>query len=87
MQIPLSNGGNLYLRGKIDRIDTTTVDGKPWLAVVDYKSSAHKFDITDSYYGLAMQLLTYLDIALQDAVELIGQKNCSWGWRLLFSCL
>lgn len=75
LQIPLSNGGNLYLRGKIDRIDTTTVDGKPWLAVVDYKSSAHKFDITDSYYGLAMQLLTYLDIALQDAVELIGQKN------------
>lgn len=75
LKIPLSNGGNLYLRGKIDRIDTATVDGKPWLAVVDYKSSAHKFDITDSYYGLAMQLLTYLDIALKDAVELIGQKD------------
>ncbi|MDN6640425.1 MAG: PD-(D/E)XK nuclease family protein [Tetragenococcus sp.] len=75
LEIPLSNGGNLYLRGKIDRIDTTTVGGKPWLAIVDYKSSAHQFDITDSYYGLAMQLLTYLDIALTDAVELVGQKN------------
>lgn len=75
LQIPLSNGGNLYLRGKIDRIDTTTIAGKPWLAVVDYKSSAHQFDITDSYYGLAMQLLTYLDIALKDAVELIGRSD------------
>jgi len=75
LKLPLSNGGNLYLRGKIDRIDTTTIDGKPWLSVVDYKSSTHQFDITDSYYGLAMQLLTYLDIALKDAVELIGQSD------------
>ncbi|GBD62208.1 PD-(D/E)XK nuclease family protein [Tetragenococcus halophilus] len=77
LEIPLSNGGKLYLRGKIDRVDTTTIDGKPWLAVMDYKSSAHQFDITDSYYGLAMQLLTYLDIALKDAVELIGKKDVS----------
>lgn len=75
LKLPLSNGGNLYLRGKIDRIDATTINGKSWLSVIDYKSSAHQFDVTDSYYGLAMQLLTYLDIALKDAIDLIGRSD------------
>lgn len=75
LEFPLNNGGKLYLRGKIDRVDSVEIKGQTWLAVIDYKSSVHKFDLTDSYYGLAMQLLTYLDVALKDAVELVGRKE------------
>ncbi len=75
LQFPLNNGANLHLRGKIDRIDTAVSDGKPWLSVIDYKSSSRSFDLTENYYGLALQLVTYLDVALTDAVELIGRKD------------
>ncbi|EGG57910.1 hypothetical protein HMPREF9520_01539 [Enterococcus faecalis TX1467] len=30
--------------------------------------------MTEAYYGLAMQMLTYLDVALMDAVQLVGQE-------------
>jgi len=51
------------------------VGDQAYIGVVDYKSSAHDFSITDAYYGLAMQLLTYLDVAWMDAAELIGQET------------
>ncbi|MGM0124167.1 helicase-exonuclease AddAB, AddB subunit [Enterococcus sp. AZ194] len=75
MEIPLKTGGNLHLRGKIDRLDVATTDGQTWLSVVDYKSSGRSFDVTEAYYGMAMQLLTYLDVALMDATRLTGQKK------------
>lgn len=75
LELPLSTGGKLYLRGKIDRIDTAEQEGEKWLSVVDYKSSSREFDVSEAYYGLAMQLVTYLDVALRDAIDLVGTKN------------
>lgn len=60
----LGKGEDLYLRGVIDRIDVTFVDKIPYLTVVDYKSSPHEFSYADAYYGLAMQMLSYLDVVL-----------------------
>jgi ATP-dependent helicase/nuclease subunit B len=57
--LPLSTGGRVFIRGKIDRIDYL---GNR-VAVIDYKSSAHKFDLTRVYQGLSLQLVTYLDVA------------------------
>ncbi|MGX7418762.1 helicase-exonuclease AddAB subunit AddB [Carnobacterium gallinarum] len=71
--IPLETQGNLFVRGKIDRVDTMEVNGDHYLSVVDYKSSAHVFDYRDAYYGLAMQMITYLDTALINADALIGE--------------
>lgn len=69
----MSNGGKLHVRGKIDRIDVASEQEDTWLSVVDYKSSGRSFDVTEAYYGMAMQLLTYLDVALMDAVRLTGK--------------
>lgn len=74
LSFPLNNGGTLHLRGKIDRVDAMTLGDDHYLSIVDYKSSAHKFNYQDAYYGLAMQMITYLDTALQNAVDLIGHK-------------
>ncbi|WP_071131729.1 PD-(D/E)XK nuclease family protein [Enterococcus timonensis] len=60
----LSNGQHLYLRGIIDRVDITALDQSSYITVVDYKSSKHNFSFADAYYGLAMQMLTYLDVVL-----------------------
>ncbi|MBO0474255.1 helicase-exonuclease AddAB, AddB subunit [Enterococcus sp. DIV0840] len=73
LELPLQNGGNISVRGKIDRLDQLVTPDALYLGVVDYKSSHKKFNITEAYYGLAMQMLTYLDVALMDAVNLVGQ--------------
>lgn len=74
LELPLKNGGNISVRGKIDRLDQLVTPDSLYLGVVDYKSSHKKFNITEAYYGLAMQMLTYLDVALMDAVSLVGQS-------------
>ena len=73
LELPLKNNGIISVRGKIDRLDQLITPEATYLSVIDYKSSHKKFNITEAYYGLAMQMLTYLDVALMDAVHLIGQ--------------
>ena len=60
----------LSLHGKIDRYDVCYSDDKWYLRVVDYKSGKKKFDLTELYYGLQVQLEVYLAAALrQTAAE------------------
>lgn len=75
LELPMKNGGKLHVRGKIDRVDALELADEAWLAVVDYKSGDKQFNLMEAYYGLAMQLLTYLDVALRDADKLIGTKE------------
>lgn len=49
------------VRGKIDRIDQYDTPAGDYLGIVDYKSSKRDFSFGDAYYGLAMQMLTYLN--------------------------
>lgn len=75
IEAPLSTGGKLAVRGKIDRLDIGYTNVHTWLGVVDYKSGAKDFNLPDAYFGLAMQLLTYLDVALVNAAELVGNTD------------
>lgn len=72
LELPLKNQGKISVRGKIDRLDQLVTPEATYLGVIDYKSSHRKFNVTEAYYGLAMQMLTYLDVALMDAVQLVG---------------
>lgn len=74
LSFPLKNGGTLFIRGKIDRVDSLEIENQHYLSVVDYKSSAHAFNYFEAYYGLAMQMITYLDTALLNAPQLIGHS-------------
>ena len=70
LEFPLNSGGKLYLRGKIDRIDQAQIEGNHYLSVIDYKSGNKKFNFSEIYQGLMMQMLTYLDTALTYSDEL-----------------
>lgn len=72
LQIPLRSGKQMNLRGRIDRIDAAEVNGKNFLRVVDYKSSRRGLDLTELYYGLSLQMITYLDVALENAEDWLG---------------
>lgn len=62
------------LHGKIDRYDVCENDGKWYLRVIDYKSGAKSFDLTELYYGLQVQLEVYLAAAEQLAEKEHGTK-------------
>lgn len=48
------------LIGKIDRVDTLTIDDKMYVRVVDYKSSSKNLRLSDIKEGISLQLITYL---------------------------
>lgn len=49
--------------GKIDRVDISEDKDKVYVKIVDYKSGNESFDWTKIYYGLKLQLFTYMRAA------------------------
>ncbi|HYE81356.1 MAG TPA: helicase-exonuclease AddAB subunit AddB [Clostridia bacterium] len=61
--LELPSGDTMVLSGRIDRMDCLeTAEGK-YFRIVDYKSGSKQFRLADVYYGLQLQLITYLDAA------------------------
>lgn len=65
VQIPLSDTERMRLKGRIDRIDTCSDGENVYVKVIDYKSGNKAFDIVALHYGLQMQLVVYLNAALE----------------------
>lgn len=59
--IELPSGEKINLTGRIDRIDTMKTEKGTYLRVIDYKSGSKAFKLAEAYYGLQIQLITYLD--------------------------
>lgn len=72
VEVPLEDGNSLLLRGQIDRIDAATIEGQVYLRILDYKSRQPHVSLSHIYYGLDLQLLAYLDAALQGAEVLLS---------------
>lgn len=54
----------LNLLGKIDRLDIAeSKESGKFIRIIDYKSSNKVLSLSNVYYGLQLQLLTYLDAA------------------------
>ena len=66
LKIELDDNRKMYVRGQIDRIDAYKDAENLYLRVIDYKSSGRKLDFTEVYNGISLQLLTYLDVAMQN---------------------
>ena len=79
LTFPLKQGRSINIRGKIDRIDRIKSKDKQFLTILDYKSSQHRFDFNDAYYGLAMQMITYLDVAMVNASKLVKGQTLPAG--------
>jgi len=62
--IELPSGDCIKLTGRIDRIDKMTNEDGTYLRIIDYKSGNRALKLGDVYYGLQLQLLTYLDAVL-----------------------
>lgn len=59
--IELDTGEKIHLTGRIDRVDAFKAEDGTYLRIIDYKSGTKDFRLSDVYYGLQIQLITYLD--------------------------
>jgi len=64
--IELDSGHKINLVGRIDRVDALQTEEGTYLRIVDYKSGSKDFKLADVYYGIQIQLITYLDALAQN---------------------
>ncbi|WP_102401057.1 helicase-exonuclease AddAB subunit AddB [Haloimpatiens massiliensis] len=65
IEISLSNGEKVNLIGRIDRVDKLVGEEGVFYRIIDYKSGNKDFKLSDVYYGLQIQLITYLDAIIK----------------------
>jgi len=65
LNLRLSDGSEVSLVCKADRLDYVNFDDVRIIRIVDYKSSTKTVSLKDIYYGLNLQLLVYLKIIVE----------------------
>ncbi|MFQ7550047.1 MAG: PD-(D/E)XK nuclease family protein [Blautia marasmi] len=65
INIALSKEEKMKLLGRIDRVDTCVEEDKILVKVIDYKSGNTSFDLLALYHGLQLQLVLYMNAAME----------------------
>lgn len=65
VNIALTPEEKMKLQGRIDRIDVCEKEDQVYVKVIDYKSGNTAFDLVALYYGLQLQLVVYLNAAME----------------------
>ena len=65
LNICLSEEEAMHLSGRIDRMDICEEQDRLYVKVVDYKSGNQTFDLAAVYEGLQLQLVFYLNAAME----------------------
>lgn len=65
VRFTLSDEEKMHLKGRIDRVDLCETDEKVYVKIIDYKSGNTSFSLLNLYYGLQLQLVVYLNAAME----------------------
>lgn len=65
IHVDLSEDEKMHLQGRIDRIDVSEDAEHVYVKVIDYKSGNRKFNLAALYYGLQLQLVVYMNAAME----------------------
>ncbi|MFZ7101476.1 MAG: helicase-exonuclease AddAB subunit AddB [Peptococcaceae bacterium] len=84
LKLTLEDGTEMELVGRIDRVDAVLKGEQYVLRVIDYKSGNAGLSLLEVFYGLKLQLLTYLDIILTYGEKLVNSTNIQPGGVLYF---
>ena len=63
--LDLGGGREIVLHGQIDRVDVCEEEDKVYVKVIDYKSGNRDFSLAALYYGLQLQLVVYMNAAVE----------------------
>lgn len=75
VNIALSDDEKMRIIGRIDRVDTYTEQDNIYVKIIDYKSGNRKFDLAALYYGLQLQLVVYMNAAMEIEKKQHPDKN------------
>ncbi|WP_411334607.1 helicase-exonuclease AddAB subunit AddB [Metabacillus indicus] len=79
IRFKLENGCTMELVGRIDRVDKAESSKGVLLRIVDFKSSDKTLNLSEVYYGLALQMLTYLDVIITHSKSWLGVESTPAG--------
>ncbi len=65
VRFSLSEEEKMRLKGRIDRVDTYETEDKVYVRIIDYKSGNTSFSLLNLYHGLQLQLVVYMNAALE----------------------
>lgn len=63
--IHISADEQMKLKGRIDRMDICETEDKVYVKIIDYKSGNTSLNLIELYYGLQIQLVVYMNAALE----------------------
>lgn len=75
IEINLENGKTMFLLGKIDRVDTSCINDKIYVRIVDYKSSKKNLALEDIKEGISLQLMTYMSAIINNSQNIDKEKE------------
>lgn len=75
INIKLSEDEKMKLKGRIDRMDLYEDDENIYVKIIDYKSGNTSFDLVSFYYGLQLQLVIYMNAAMELEAQAKPDKN------------
>lgn len=78
----LEDGYKLEIVGQIDRIDADPAG--QYFLVIDYKSGNAYLNLIEVYYGLQLQLMTYLLVAKNASAAILGKPSLPAGMLYCF---
>ncbi len=75
LDFKLSDEEIMKLKGAIDRLDVYENDSDIYVKIIDYKTGARQFDAAALYYGLQLQLVVYMEAAMDIKRRQSGGKH------------
>lgn len=69
------DGKMMELKGTLDRVDYYYAGDDIYIKIVDYKSGVKKFNISDVYHHLQLQLVVYMEAAVAMAKQRYPEKQ------------
>ncbi len=75
LTIDLGDGRKMKLQGRIDRLDVCDDGDNRYIKVIDYKSGNTRFDLSQVYYGLKLQLVLYMEAVRESEAKAHPEKN------------
>ncbi len=75
VNVQLSQAERIRLSGRIDRLDLYEDQDHIYVKVIDYKSGKKDFDLISVYHGLTLQLVLYMNVAMEHEAKLHPEKQ------------
>ncbi|QSO52536.1 exodeoxyribonuclease V subunit gamma [Alicyclobacillus curvatus] len=79
----LTDGTEVRVRGRVDRIDVALEEGEHWFRVIDYKSRTMDIDLGKIYHGLRLQLPVYTAVVKAQSEHIFGKPSMAGGFFYL----